>query len=92
MSTGKALLGLLAGVAAGAALGILLAPDKGSSTRKKISKKGDDYVGELEGKFNKLIDNVTTKFDAMRKESARMAANGKSKMEDTVSEAKTYLK
>ena len=44
MSTGKVLLGVLAGVAAGAMLGILFAPDKGSNTRKKISKKGEDYA------------------------------------------------
>ncbi|MDO8367091.1 MAG: YtxH domain-containing protein [Saprospiraceae bacterium] len=91
MSTGKSLLGLFAGVAAGAALGILLAPDKGSSTRKKISEKGNEYVGDLENKFNKLVDNVTTKFDAARKESARMAENGKAKMDDTLAEANTYL-
>ena len=35
MSKGKLLLGVLAGVAAGALLGILMAPDKGSETRKK---------------------------------------------------------
>ena len=36
MSTGKVMLGILAGLAAGEALGILFAPDKGSETRKKI--------------------------------------------------------
>ena len=36
MSTGKVLLGVLAGAAAGALLGVLLAPHKGSVTRKKI--------------------------------------------------------
>ena len=45
MSTGKVLLGVLAGAAAGALLGVLLAPDKGSETRKKILEKGDEYAG-----------------------------------------------
>ncbi len=43
MNAGKVLLGLLAGVAIGAAVGILLAPDKGTSTRKKISRTKDEY-------------------------------------------------
>ena len=37
MSTGKVITGIVAGMAAGAVLGILLAPDKGSETRKKIA-------------------------------------------------------
>ena len=44
MNTGKVLLSVLAGAAIGASLGILFAPDKGSSTRKKISVKKDEYV------------------------------------------------
>ena len=63
MSSGKVLLGVLAGVAAGALIGILFAPDKGSETRKKIVEKGEDYVDELKGKINGLIDDVTKKVD-----------------------------
>lgn len=41
MDTGKVLLGILAGLATGAVLGILFAPDKGSDTRKKnIQERG----------------------------------------------------
>jgi len=63
MSTGKVVLGLLAGIAAGATLGILFAPDKGTSTRKKIAKKGDDYVEEIEAKFNDLISGISQKYE-----------------------------
>ena len=55
MSTGKVLLGILAGIAAGALVGVLFAPDKGSSTRKKITKKGEDYVESLTEKFNDFL-------------------------------------
>ena len=61
MSSGKVLLGLLAGVAAGALLGILFAPAKGSDTRKKISKKGEDYADALKEKFNEFIDSISEK-------------------------------
>ncbi|MBK8191962.1 MAG: YtxH domain-containing protein [Lewinellaceae bacterium] len=50
MKTGKVLLGILGGVAIGALLGVLLAPDKGSNTRKKIRRKGEDLVDDVKAK------------------------------------------
>lgn len=59
MSSGKVVLGLLAGLSAGALLGILLAPDKGSVTRKKIVDKGDDLVDAIKNKFDEFMESIT---------------------------------
>jgi gas vesicle protein len=84
MNSGKILLGVLAGVAIGATLGILFAPDKGSSTRKKISNKSDEYADELEEKFNKFVEEITDKFQTVKDEATSLAADGKHKAEDFV--------
>lgn len=64
MSTGKILLGVLAGFAVGATLAILFAPDKGSSTRKKIYQKSDEFADELAEKFNEFIERITEEFES----------------------------
>jgi len=65
MSTGKVLLGVLAGAATGALLGILFAPDKGSKTRRRIVEKGEDYVEGLKDQFDAFCESVTDKFGSM---------------------------
>ena len=82
MSSGKVLLGVLAGVAAGALIGILFAPDKGTETRKKIVKKGESYVDEVKEKFNGLIDDLSKKIDGVQAKANRMASNAKATVED----------
>lgn len=57
MSKGNVILGVLAGLTAGAVIGILFAPDKGSATRKKIIHKGEDYVDNLREKINDMMHN-----------------------------------
>lgn len=85
MSSGKILLGMLAGVAAGATLGILFAPDKGSKTRAKISAKGSEYADELGDKFNDFISSVTSQFEKVKAEASQMSKNGKAKTEEAES-------
>jgi gas vesicle protein len=79
MNSGKVLLGVLTGVAAGALLGILFAPDKGSETRKKLSQKGSDYADELKNKFNEFIESVTDQLDTVQEDVEELARKGKAK-------------
>jgi len=87
MSTGNVVLGALAGLAVGAALGILFAPDKGTSTRKKICKKGEQVVDDLGDKFNEFIDGITEKFENLKEEAMHMAEEGKQKMHEAEAKA-----
>lgn len=61
MSTNKTsvALAVLAGVAIGAGIGILMAPEKGSKTRKKIKGSYDDAADDLLGKYKDLKKKVS---------------------------------
>jgi gas vesicle protein len=59
MNTGKVLLGLIAGFAAGASLGIILAPAKGSETRKLFSRKHDEDNDPLIETFIEFLSSVS---------------------------------
>ncbi|MDP1725228.1 MAG: YtxH domain-containing protein [Bacteroidota bacterium] len=79
MNSGKVLLGVLAGLAAGALMGILLAPDKGSQTRRKILGKGEDFADALKDKFDELADTLTNKFENTQQEAEELISYGKAK-------------
>jgi gas vesicle protein len=66
MNSGKLYLGALAGIAIGALIGILFAPEKGTVIRKKISRRGSDYVDEAKEKFDDVLDNIAEKFDTVK--------------------------
>jgi gas vesicle protein len=59
MRTSKAILGIAAGVAAGTILGVLMAPDSGTNTRKRIANRSQDAVSDLKSRFNHLVDSFT---------------------------------
>ena len=65
---GKVVLGLLAGVAIGATLGILFAPDKGSETRKKIASRKRELEEDLEDKFDAFLEDMKKKFETVKQE------------------------
>ena len=89
MSSGKLLLGVLAGLTAGALAGILFAPAKGSKTRRRIAKRGEDYVDGLKDKFNEFVENITEKFEQVKKEVTDFTEEKMAKSEESDKNVKT---
>lgn len=54
-NTGALVATLLIGISIGSAMGLLLAPNKGSVTRKKLRKKGVKVKGDLQDKYDALL-------------------------------------
>jgi gas vesicle protein len=65
MRTNRVAVGVLGGIAAGALMGILFAPHKGSKTRKKILNKGKCYADEAKEKLEEVITDFTEKSEAL---------------------------
>lgn len=63
MNLKSALLGVLAGSIAGASLGVLFAPKKGSKTRKDISKKRKKIIKGFKNQFDDLLESMNEKFE-----------------------------
>lgn len=91
MKSRKVLFGLLAGVATGTALGVLFAPDKGSSTRRKISNTANQYASGIKDKSNSLANGVAQKFQAVKDEGSRIAGNFRHKAKETEADLKQNL-
>lgn len=79
MNSSKIVLGVLGGIAAGAIAGILLAPDKGSKTRKKVFSKGKGFADDIKGKFEDLYENVTDKYDNILQNTSEVIKKNKVK-------------
>jgi gas vesicle protein len=58
-SSASAIMGFIAGAAAGAALGILFAPDAGTKTRKKIKDQTQKMSEEVKNNVVHKIDDLS---------------------------------
>ncbi|MBC7411772.1 MAG: YtxH domain-containing protein [Bacteroidia bacterium] len=81
MDTGKLVVGVLAGVAVGALVGVLFAPHKGSETRRKIVEKGDDSMDEMKDKFEELLNSFAEKCECAKEDMQKLYEQGKERVE-----------
>ena len=91
MKNSKLLTGVVLGAAAGALGGILLAPDKGKETRKKITRKSADLQDSLKSKFSELVDTVAGRFEGVREEAENLLEKGTDKAKNLRAEAHNLL-
>jgi gas vesicle protein len=82
MSTGKVVLGAVAGLAVGAILGVLFAPEKGSVTRQKIADQGHDLADGVKSKYKEFADSISEKFQSAKQDAQEFAENGKAKYDE----------
>ena len=92
MRIGRILFGILTAIGAGAVLGVLFAPDKGSITRNKLSKKTNELGNELESKINAVTDSVNKKMADLKEDAKRMAAELQKKADHHTSDISTAEK
>ena len=64
---------LLWGFTLGLVAGLLLAPEKGSESRRKLRRAARD----LKNKFNDFVDGVNDKFESLRNETEEVASDGR---------------
>ena len=95
---------LLAGIAVGTIVGILVAPDEGKKTQRKLFRKGKDLSEDLKDKFSDLVDSFQDhldktsemiskgrkKYDNYREEGAEYAEKVKDTYSSLKNEAKKY--
>ena len=83
-TTSKIVLGLMGAAAVGALIGILVAPEKGSDLRKKIS----DGAGDVADELSKLLKAGKDEITGLKQSVTREARNLKNSAEESIGRVK----
>lgn len=84
----KMIITTLSGIAGGAILGMLFAPDKGKKTREKISEKSDQYMKTVKDDVSELGKYMNNRAKKTKTEINELSQNAKRKGEAVLQKAK----
>ena len=88
MIPGKMLLGIVAGVATGAVLGVLFAPAKGSVTRRRLSRKALALADDVKDKFDESVDALADRYESIKEDAMEWAEKGSNRVDAATAELK----
>ncbi|MDB5242880.1 MAG: hypothetical protein JWP57_3505 [Spirosoma sp.] len=77
----KSLPGIIVGLAVGAAVGLLLAPQSGKKTRKRITSESDSFFKDLQDQLQAGLENIKSQYN-------NYVDTASSKTEDAVKQVK----
>ncbi len=83
-STGKVVLAIIGAAAAGAIIGMLVAPEKGSDLRRKIS----DATGDLTSQLSQLIDKGKAQLENLKQTATEQGRNVAGEAGDRINQMK----
>ena len=81
----KALPGIIVGLAVGAVVGILLAPESGRKTRKRITSESDSFFKDLQDQLQSGLESIKSQYNDY-------VDSASEKTQDLVSQAKRKAK
>jgi gas vesicle protein len=90
VDTSTAVIGLLAGLAVGAVLGVLFAPDSGKRTRERISDKALDLTDNIKDGYHSVRERMSTGKEELTHLKDRVVDNVKNKAAAVSQEFKEF--
>jgi gas vesicle protein len=88
MSAQKVLVGALAGLVAGVAIGVLTAPAEGKETRQRISDTADNFKRKLRKLRGLTVDELDELRDIFEKETDGLREDVRTRVLDLIQAAK----